>query len=472
LTVAVVPMPVNTSIKIPRVWLHACSSCSNTSVQRITNWWEKEGVTVEKWQPSSQQRIGIIFLKSLADYEEAISFLQLQVKGKGHRVCVLNLDATVFDTESKVRILKYGADYFFESSLLNDQYEAVVARLIRWVTIDSLLLSPIITSRVAGNSLVLSQTLRQVIEVSFFSKNNLLLLGERGVGKEQIACIVHELDPRDRKGELIILDCTTLKKELSGSELFGHEKGAFTGADSSREGAIALANNGTFFMDEIVELPFNLQAEFLRVIQEGSYKRVGSNNWRHSAFRLIAATNKDLRQCTADGEFRSDLLDRIDTTSIQLPSLNQRREDIPAIIDFYLAKFFSKHAPFVEKEVYEFLTQRDYPGNVRQLKNIMQNIFMKYSGKGPITLGDIPWIMVLPVHSPHSEQDKWYDEQGFLSALQQAIDSGYDLKQIEDVIQAITTRITLNKVGKNKEASRILGKSERWIQLQKSKERI
>ncbi len=453
------------------MWLYACASCGQAAMSRIVNAWDKEGLLTEKWSPAVRLRTGVILLHSMTDYEEAISFLQLQIKGKGHHVCILNLDSNTFDTDSKVRILRYGADYFFESSLLHNIYDAVTARLTRWITIDGLLQSPVITSRIAGHSLPTIQMLRQVIEVSFFSKNNLLLLGERGVGKEQIASIIHELDTRERKGGLIILDCTTIKKELSGSELFGHEKGAFTGAENARDGAIALANNGTFFMDEIVELPLNLQAEFLRVIQEGTYKRVGSNNWRRSEFRLIAATNKDLYQCAADGDFRSDLLDRIDTTSIKLPSLNQRREDIPAIIDFCLAKHFNKHAPVVEKEVYDLLTQKDYPGNIRQLKNILHNVCMKYSGKGPITLGDMPWLESLPVNQTGNDADKWYDEQGLLSALQQAIESGYDLKQIEDVIQSITTRITLHKVGKNKEASKILGKSERWIQLQKSKER-
>lgn len=406
----------------------------------------------------------------MADYEEVISFLQLQVKEKGHHVCVVNLDTASFDIENKIRILKYGADYFFELSSMNDRYDAVTARLKRWLTIDSLLQAPVITSRIAGSSLPLVQTLRQIIEVAFFSSNNVLLLGERGVGKEQFAHIIHELDTRERKGELIVLDCTTMKKELSGSELFGHEKGAFTGADSSRDGAVSMANNGTLFMDEVVELPLTLQAEFLRVIQEGTYKKVGSNSWRRSEFRLIAATNKDLHQSTDEGSFRADLLDRIETTCIHLPSLNERREDIPAIIDFYLSKFYNKQTPPVEKEVYAFLTQKDYPGNIRQLKNTVQNICMKYSGKGPITLGDMPAIDILP-QSSAQRTDRWYDEQGFLSALQHAIDSGYDLKQIEDIIQSITTRITLHKVGKNKEASKILGKSERWIQLQKSKER-
>ena len=455
-----------------RIWHYTCSSCNITTVSRILNIWDKEGMAIEKWTVATKSKIGIVFLQTFSDYEEAISFLQLQIKGRGCRVCVLNLGAEPFEVENKIKVLRYGADYFFESSVSKEPFDAVAERLKRWITIDSLISSPIISSRIAGSGLRITEMLRQVIEVAFFSNNNILILGERGVGKEQIACIVHELDTRKGKGAFVVLDCTTLKKELSGSELFGHERGAFTGAESSREGAVALADNGTFFMDEIVELPLILQSEFLRVVQEGMYKKVGSNNWRHTNFRLISATNKDLRKSALEGEFRSDLLDRIETTSIQIPSLDQRKEDIPTIIDFYLVKKYGKQIPLIEKEVYEFLSQRDYPGNIRQLKNILNNIFMKYSGKGPITLGDVPWRDASTQQQDPPGSDKWYDEQGFLDALRQAIESGYDLKQIEEIIQSITTRITLHKVGKNKEASKILGKSERWIQLQKSKERM
>ncbi|HEX7846940.1 MAG TPA: sigma 54-interacting transcriptional regulator, partial [Chitinophagaceae bacterium] len=356
-----------------------------------------------------------------------------------------------------------------ENALLQEPYEIITQRLQRWITIDGLLNSPVIRQRIAGNSIPLIEMLRSVIEVAFFSSNNVLILGERGVGKEQVAQIIHLLDTRKEKGDLVILDCTTLKKELSGSELFGHEKGAFTGADYSRDGAVALANKGTFFLDEITELPLNLQAEFLRVVQEGTYKKTGSNHWRSSSFRLVSATNRDLRKSVSEGEFRSDLLDRIETTVIRIPSLDERREDIPLIINFCLQKLFPKEIPVVEKEVYEILSGRNYPGNIRQLKNIISNIAMRYAGTGPITIGDLRGTDFEMAEK--TNPDCWFDEPGFLFALQHAIESGFDLRQIEEKIQSLATRITLHKVGKSKDASRILGKSERWVQLQKNKER-
>ena len=123
----------------------------------------------------------------------------------------------------------------------------------------------------------------------------MLVTGESGTGKERVAQLIHELDPRPNKGKLVVLDCSTVVPSLSGSEFFGHEKGAFTGAAAAREGAFELANGGTLFLDEVGELTVALQAELLRVIQEGTFKRVGSNMWRKSTFRLVCATNRDVR---------------------------------------------------------------------------------------------------------------------------------------------------------------------------------
>lgn len=451
------------------IWYFTGVACKHILVEKIITALAKQQFTLEKWTASTKSRLGIIFLDAHAGYEEAISFLQLQVKGKGHRVCVLNTSADLFETDYKIRLLGYGADYFFENALLFEPYEIIAHRLHKWITIDSMLHSPVIRNRIAGSSIALTEMLRTLVEVAFYSSNNVLITGERGTGKEQIAQIIHGLDSRNEKGDLIILDCTTLKKELSGSELFGHEKGAFTGAEQSREGAVALAHKGSFFLDEIIELPLNLQAEFLRVVQEGTYKKVGGNIWRYSSFRLISATNRDPARLAEEGEFRSDLLDRIQTCLIKMPSLHERRDDIPAIIDFYLSKRFPKEQPVVEKEVYELLTYRQYPGNIRQLKNVISHMLMRYSGKGPITIGDLRGTDF--EMSANKNVHSWFETPAFLQALQQAIEAGYDLRQIEEKIQALATRITLQKVGRSRDASRILGKSERWIQLQKSKER-
>jgi transcriptional regulator with GAF, ATPase, and Fis domain len=451
------------------IWYFATSSCNHALMNKILARITSQKINAEKWTATCQSKIGLIFMGGLSDYEDVISFLQLQIKGRGHRACVLNLAPDIFESAYKLKILKYGAEYFFERSYLTEPFDFVVERLNRWMTIERLLHSPIIKKRIAGKSIATMFMLRSIIEVAFYSRNNVLILGERGVGKEQIAHIIHELDSRKEKGDLVIFDCSTLKRELSGSELFGHERGSFTGADYSRDGAVALAHKGSFFLDEITELPLNLQAEFLRVVQEGTYKKVGSNSWRYTQFRLISATNRNLNQAVEEGQFRSDLFDRIATTIIYAPSLNDRREDIPAIIDFCLKDFFGEKIPVVEKEVYDVLYYRNYAGNIRELKNILSNVCLRYSGQGPITLGDLP---DLNVESPASSaQAKWYERNELIELMNQAIDEGYELKKIEEIVQSIATKITLHRVRKNKEASKILGKSERWIQMQKTKEK-
>src|SRR6185295_226461 len=147
-------------------------------------------------------------------------------------------------------------------------------------------------------------------------------------GKELLARVIHALDPRPDKGELVVLDCTTIVPELSGSEFFGHERGAYTGAVGPRDGAFALAHGGTLFLDEIGELPLALQAQLLRVVQEGTYKRVGGNAWHKASFRLVCATNRDLKEEVARGRFRGDLYHRLATNASRLPPLRDRVEDI------------------------------------------------------------------------------------------------------------------------------------------------
>ena len=170
----------------------------------------------------------------------------------------------------------------------------VAERLRRWQAIDELVECPHVHELLVGDSPAWRAVLRDAVEVARFTDAAVLITGESGTGKERVAQLIHELDPRPNKRRLVVLDCSTVVPSLSGSEFFGHEKGAFTGAAAAREGAFELAHGGTLFLDEVGELPVPLQAELLRVIQEGTFKRVGSNTWRKSAFRLVCATNRDL----------------------------------------------------------------------------------------------------------------------------------------------------------------------------------
>jgi len=164
--------------------------------------------------------------------------------------------------------------------------ETILPRIARWTEIEALMAHRVVRSAI-GDSVAWREILRHVVEIAAFSQASLLLTGETGTGKEQIARLVHALDRRPRKAELVTVDCTTLSRDLMASELFGHERGAFTGALAAHDGAIALAHRGTLFLDEIGELDLSLQAQLLRVIQERSFKRVGSNMWQQADFRLI-----------------------------------------------------------------------------------------------------------------------------------------------------------------------------------------
>ena len=187
-----------------------------------------------------------------------------------------------------------GASDVFAWDSCNDPIQAIVARLERWRQVDDLIVSEAVTGELVGTGPQWVRLLRQIVEVARFTRASVLITGESGTGKELVARLVHQLDSHPDKGELVLLDCATVVPTLSGSEFFGHEKGAFTGATGSRDGAFALANRGTLFLDEVGELPLRLQAELLRVIQEGMYKRIGSNTWRTTDFRLVCATNRDL----------------------------------------------------------------------------------------------------------------------------------------------------------------------------------
>ncbi len=251
----------------------------------------------------------------------------------------------------------------------------MISRLSRWRAVQALCESPRVKNALIGTSTAWQALVRQVVEAATCSSGPVLVMGESGTGKELIARLIHDLDPRPEKREMVIVDCTTITPELSGSEFFGHERGAFTGALNARDGAFAQANGGTLFLDEIGELPPALQTQLLRVIQEGKYKRIGSNAWQHTRFRLISATNRDLEACVADGSFREDLYHRLRVVSIAVPPLRERKEDIPLLVKHFVeiyARENHKDIEGVSEDVLEILDAHAWPGNVRELENLLE----------------------------------------------------------------------------------------------------
>jgi transcriptional regulator with GAF, ATPase, and Fis domain len=288
-------------------------------------------------------------------------------------------------------LLDAGASDVISWDSCDDPIQAIITRLERWREVDELIASEAVQGNLVGTGQRWKGLLRQIVEVARFTRASVLITGESGTGKELVARLIHQLDGRPGKKELTVLDCATVVPSLSGSEFFGHEKGAFTGATGPREGAFALANGGTLFLDEVGELPPNLQAELLRVIQEGMYKRIGSNTWRTTDFRLVSATNRDLIQDQKTGRFRLDLYYRIAAWQFRLPSLYERREDIEPLARYFLSRFTANGAaPEFDPAVRAFLLTREYPGNVRDLRQLVERMSHRHVGNGPVTVGDVP----------------------------------------------------------------------------------
>ncbi|MBW2370753.1 MAG: sigma 54-interacting transcriptional regulator, partial [Deltaproteobacteria bacterium] len=226
---------------------------------------------------------------------------------------------------------------------------------------------------IVGDSQILKYALFKVEQVAP-TDATVLILGETGTGKELIARAIHGASSRKDR-PFIKLNCATLPENLIESELFGHEKGAFTGAEIRREGRFELANRGTLFLDEIGEIPQKLQAKLLRVLQDGEFERLGSSRTITVDVRIIAATNRDLEKEVQDGQFREDLWYRLNVYPITVPPLRQRKEDIPLLVRYFVDKLSRKNGKkitSISKPAMEYYKNYNWPGNIRELENVIE----------------------------------------------------------------------------------------------------
>src|ERR1700710_767672 len=228
---------------------------------------------------------------------------------------------------------------------------------------------------IIGNAPALNYALNVAIQVSN-TDLSVLINGESGVGKEAFSLIIHSLSAR-KHNPFIAVNCGAIPEGTIDSELFGHEKGSFTGAMDSRKGYFETVNGGTIFLDEIGEMPLGTQARLLRMLETGEYIRVGSSKVQKTDVRVIAATNKELLEFTTTGKFREDLYYRLSTVPIRVPALRDRREDIPLLFRKFCVDFAERYkaAPLqLDEEAKNLLIQYSWPGNVRELKNIAEQI--------------------------------------------------------------------------------------------------
>jgi len=252
---------------------------------------------------------------------------------------------------------------------------------------------------IVGRSPAMTETM-ETVQQAAPSSATVLLHGESGTGKELLARALHEQSQRVG-GPFVVVNCAALPETILESELFGYEKGAFTGASQRKEGRIERAHGGTLFLDEVGELSPAVQAKLLRVLQEGEFERLGGHDSLQVDFRLVAATNRDLEAQIRKGAFREDLFYRLNVIGIRLPALRERPEDIPLLAEHFLDRYAAKNdrpVPHMTPEVRTALLHYGWPGNVRELENVIERAVV-LDRKGVIELEDLP----APLRSPSSE---------------------------------------------------------------------
>ena len=299
--------------------------------------------------------------------------------------------------DSAVEAMRNGAYDFLTKPLNLDQLILIVKRALesRELAIKHRELLEQLNSRKSFESIIGKsaemQKIFATVRKAADSKASVLITGESGVGKELIANALHNLSPR-RDKPLIKVHCAALSENLLESELFGHEKGAFTGAVARKRGRFELAAGGTIFLDEIGEIDQNVQIKILRVLQDKRFERVGGEETIEVDVRVIAATNRDLEKEIADGRFREDLYYRLNVVHIHVPPLRERRDDIPLLIASFLQEFAKENGKNIEgidararSALYKF----DWPGNIRQLRNCLESAVVMCSSS-VITLEDLP----------------------------------------------------------------------------------
>lgn len=245
-------------------------------------------------------------------------------------------------------------------------------------------------SPLVGESPAIQEIFKTIEKVSQ-TDSTVLITGESGTGKELVARAIHDNSSRAGK-PLIVINCGAIPSELLEAELFGHIKGAFTGATQNRQGRFEAANGGTLFLDEVGELPLNLQVKLLRVLQTRQFELIGSSRTIDVDVRIIAATNKDLEKAVQNKEFREDLYYRLNVIPLRVPSLRERKTDIPNLVNHFIKKFNEVTGRSVEAPVgviMDALMAYDWPGNIRELENLMERLVI-LKGQGTVDLGDLP----------------------------------------------------------------------------------
>jgi Nif-specific regulatory protein len=378
--------------------------------------------------------------------KDNVSFLCVPIKVKDEILGVLSVDRIFADTvtlEEDLRVLEIVATLIGQAIKIHNAYEDEKNE-------KEHLFLELKSKHSLPNIVSVSDKMNEVIKIALkvaHSKATVLLRGESGTGKELIARAIHYEGSRS-KGPFIALNCAALPETLLEAELFGYEKGAFTGAQSTKPGRFELADGGTIFLDEIGDISQTIQVKLLRVIQEQTFERLGGTKPIKVDVRIIAATNRDLEKMVKEGKFREDLYWRLNVIPIFMPPLRERKEDIPSLIEFFLRKFgreYGKDLKITEGAL-RILTDYDWPGNVRELENTIERI---------IVLGE-KWVI-------EEDDIPSYIRDGAKNSLK----GGYSVNSLTEDIQTFEKKRiieALEKTDFNKsKAARLLGITLRQI---------
>ena len=328
--------------------------------------------------------------------KEGISFLCVPIEFKGEALGVLNVDRIYSkkhgNVDDDLMVLKIVASLIAQFVKLWESYEKVEKEK---ESLKRELKGRYKIENIIGESERMQEVFQAVYRVAP-SMASVLLRGESGTGKELIAKAIHYMSTRN-KGPFIKFNCASIPEGLLESELFGHEKGAFTGAISQRKGRFELANGGTVFLDEIGDLPLSLQPKILRVLQEKEFERVGGENTIKVDVRLIAATSRGLEELVSTGRFREDLYYRLNVVPVFLPALRERKDDIPILIEHFLKRFNEENKKNISlsPESLRMLIDYYWPGNVRELENTIERLVVM-SATDNISASDLPISLSIP----------------------------------------------------------------------------
>jgi len=293
---------------------------------------------------------------------------------------------------------------------------------------------------IVGNSLPLKNVL-ELVETVAPNDSTVLLLGETGTGKELIARAIHDRSKR-RDRTFVKLNCAAIPTGLLESELFGHEKGAFTGAITQKVGRMELADQGTLFLDEVGDIPIEIQPKLLRALQEREFERLGSTHTRRVNIRLVAATNRDLEKMIADREFRSDLYYRLHVFPIRIPPLRERKEDIPQLVSYFVQKFakqMQKKIDAISPAVMKGLTAWDWPGNIRELENFIERaVILTRSKSLEAPLGELRRTNTVKLTPVNLQPQQVAGDRANSQPDKASVADGYERKQRDEIIRALT----------------------------------